>query len=162
MAYSTAELVRNALTPTGVGGTAAVLPDSQLVDAIEEADQLIDSYIGARYAVPVQPVSGATPPPVGSWSRDIAAYLATLTWRRSQDITDNDPVVRRYKMTLQALTDVRDGKNSLPLPSSDGQTQDASGAGPVINRYVGNLFTVRDFDLYPDRLNWQQNEIGRW
>lgn len=160
--YSTAELVRNALTPTGVAGTAAVLSDPQLADAIAEADQLIDSYIGARYAVPVQPVTGVIPPPVGSWSRDIAAYLATLTWRRSQDITDNDPVVRRYKLTMQALTDVRDGKNSLSIPSSDGQPQDAAGAGTLINPYSGDLFTTRDFDLYPDRFNWQQNEIGRW
>lgn len=153
MSYSTPALVRQALVPTSDGSlpatptnTAADLTDAQLQNAIDEADAVIDGYLGNYYAVPVQPVNGATPNPLPFWSRNIAAYVATLSYRGSQDFTDTDPIARRYKDTLAALQQVAMGKMKLSLP--DNQTGNAAeGAGQVFNPYVGDLWTPDDFNL---------------
>lgn len=165
MPYSTVIEVRNALSPGAFDDgdapysngnltrTAADLSNEQLDDAIAEADSLIDSYIGGRYATPVLlDFSGApylaVPHPLDYWSRNLAAYNATLTYRKSQDFTDNDPVARRYTLTMAALTSVRDGKSTLNIPinaTDSGQV----GAGPVYNNYPYELFPTRDFDLAP-------------
>jgi hypothetical protein len=52
--YSSIADVRNALAPDGSStdpATAAGLSDDQVTDAIHEADGIVDSYIGSRYAI---------------------------------------------------------------------------------------------------------------
>lgn len=153
MAYSTATMVRRALAPslTDPSGpppageetnTAADLSNDELNDAIAEADAQIDSYLGARYAVPVASDSGgATPHPLDFWSRNIAAYNATLAYRGSLDFSDNDPVARRWRATMDALAAVRDGKATLPFAAVDATSPGSGGgADDAINPYVGELF----------------------
>jgi len=151
MAYSTPAQVRLALVPSSDGSlpttptnTAADLSDEQLADAIAEADALIDGYLGAYYAVPV--AGDPAPHPIDFWSRNIAAYNATLTFRGSQDFSETDPISRRFKDTLDALTSVSKGQLRLQLPDN---TSGNSGvqAGPALNPYQGDLFTPDDFDL---------------
>lgn len=166
MAYSTVVEVRNALSPapnsapwedgdqpdsSDPTGTAADLSNGQLEDAIAEADALIDSFLGALYVVPV--INGpdgtvylAVPHPLDYWSRNIAAYNATLTYRKSQDFTDDDPVARRYKATYGYLLLVQQGKIVLSIPPSIADTA-GEGAGPVINPNQGALFLPADFSL---------------
>lgn len=155
MAYSTPAKVRQALVPSSDGtlptsptGTAADLSDAQLTDAITEADATIDGYIGGFYAVPVAEVSGAVPHPVDYWSRNIAAYLASCTYRGSLDFTDNDPVARRYKDTLSALQAVSKGTIKLQLPQNVTPNA-AAGAGSAVNPYVGDLWQPDDFLVQP-------------
>lgn len=169
MAYSTPAMVRLALYPAGDGTTvpsplsltAADLTDGQLNDAIAEADALIDGYISKFYATPVAPSGdpAAIPRPVNYWSRTIAAYLATCTYRGSLDFTDQDPVYRRYREVLAALKDVAKGDMSLPLPPvvEDGLAG-SGGASAPINPYVGDLFTIGDFQLQGDE--WPGNNGG--
>lgn len=155
--YSKPSDIRDALAPTGTAGsnptrTAAELSDVQLTDAISEADARIDSFIGRYYTVPVALVNGVAPAPVRWWSRNIAGYLATLTWRRGKDLSPNDPVALRFNLTMQELTSVRDGKSALEIPSasSSGQAQVAQ----AINPYVGTLWGAEDFDLRPVGSGW--------
>lgn len=160
MAYSLPVDVRNALAPGDWGGTnppiktgtAADLSDAQLIDAISEADQLIDTYLNRWYLTPVAPVEGSDPPvapaQVRNWSRDIAAYNATLTYRRGKDLAAYDPVVLRYQQAMTSLTAVRDGKASITLPRNTGDSG-AAGAGTPINQYTGDLFGSEDFNLRP-------------
>lgn len=174
--YTTVVEVRNALYPgdwsdgnqpdsNSLTNTAVDLSNEQLIDAINEADSLIDSYIGGRYQTPVLlDASGmpyaSTPHPIDFWSRNIAAYNATLTYASRQDFTDEDPVARRYNMTMTALTAVRDGKATLGIPDNLTPNADA-GAGQAINQYYGHLFEPRDFDLYPVRSGWPLWPGGR-
>lgn len=167
MSYSTPTDIRNALAPgvwpapypenPPVTRTAADLTDAQLNDEIAEADQLIDSYLNSRYATPVAgTVEGETttyPPPIRTWSRNIAAYKATLTNRRGKDITENDPVVRRYRETMAALIAVSTGKASLNLPGNTGPSGGGD-AGAPFNPYTGDLFGSADFDLRPVNPAW--------
>lgn len=157
MAYSTPEMVRKALVSSSDGTvpdtlthTAADFSDAQISDAIAEADALIDGYLGGFYATPVAQ-SGtplAIPHPVDYWSRNIAAYTATLTHRGSQDFSDQDPIYRRYVATMEALKAVSAGKMTLQIPTNTTATSGGM-AGPAYNPYAGTLFTVDDFDVNP-------------
>lgn len=156
MAYSTPAMVRQALVPTADGSlpdppthTAADLTNAQLQDAINEADAMIDGYIGGFYAVPVSAVNGATPHPLDYWSRNLAAYAATCTFRGSMDFADTDPVARRYRETVGALKDVSGGRLRLQLPQNVGPNA-AAGAAPPVNPYIGDLWTPDDFDITPN------------
>lgn len=157
MAYTTPAEVRMALVPSSDGSlpasptnTAADLQDVQLEDAIAEASATIDGYIGGFYAVPVadDATTSATPHPIDFWARNIAAYLATLTYRGSLDFTDTDPIARRYKDTLMALQAVAAGKMKLQIPDNE-TGNSAVGVGAAFNPYVGDLWDPSDFSLNP-------------
>lgn len=156
MAYSTPAMVRAAAAPDlsdpaqPATDTHTVADDSNssLLQQIVEADSVIDSYLSGRYVTPVATVEGVLPSPIGSWSRDIALYLATLTkHRRLKFDPTTDPVALRYKDVLALLTAVRDGKSNLPLPTNDGGLGASGGAGDPLNAYDGTLFPAQDFDL---------------
>ena len=172
MPYSTVAAVRLALypadydaanPPTTASNTAADLSNAQIQDAIAEADSKIDSYIGGRYQVPVAAnTDGSLPHPIDFWSRSIAAYLATIVFRRSADFTDNDPVARRYNATLADLVSVRDGKSTLMIPDT-ASLANAEGAGAPVNPYVGSLFAPEDFSLgYSGPNAFIPGVWGRW
>lgn len=162
MPYSTPLMVREALAPglwasdpvpdpANPTGTAADLDDTQLADAIAEADSTINTFLSGRYDIPFKP---QIPPgandlhPIDYWSRNIAAYNATLTYRGSQDFSEQDPIARRYNATMVALTATRDGKATVPFPENLGPGSQAA-AGTVHNPYVGDLFGTDDFSLVP-------------
>lgn len=157
MAYTTPAEVRLALLPSSDGSipsplsnTAADLTDAQMDDAIAEASATIDGYIGGFYAVPVADAGdpAATPHPIDFWARNIAAYLATLTYRQSMDFTDTDPIARRYKDTLGALQAVAAGKMKLQIPQNE-TGNSAVAVGDAFNPYVGDLWDPQDFSLSP-------------
>lgn len=173
MSYSTVQTVRLALYPLSgsddgsnppatPSNTAADLSNTQLQDAIEEADAVIDSYIGKFYATPVVPIIagtdedgtvGAIPHPIDYWSRNIAAYNATLAFRQGQDFADQDPVARRYTATMTALTMVAKGQATLQLPENTSPNA-AAGAGQPVNPYAGDLFDPNDWNLRPISPDW--------
>lgn len=133
--------------PTDPQNNAADLSNDELTDAIAEADSTIDSYIGARYTTPVAAVDGQTtaPHPLDYWSRNIAAYNATLTVRGSQDFTDQDPIARRYNATMSALGSVKSG--SAVLPGVAEVADGTSGVGQALNQYENPLFREDEFDV---------------
>lgn len=156
MGYSTPADVRSAVSPDladpaqpSTDQTAARLDDTKLDDAIAQADSRIDSYISRYYVTPVPGDGGSPevfPDAVRFLSRDLAAYFATLTVRKSQDLTPNDPVARRYADAMALLTGVRDGKATLdiPTPTQDGDVQ--AGVGQPINQEAV-MFNQGDFGL---------------
>lgn len=168
MSYSTVVEVRNALSQAPLGGpwedgdqpdpnnptnTAADLTNDQLQDAIAQADGTIDAYLGALYTTPITLMAdGVTPVPVPTiplayWSRDLAAYFSTLTFRKSQDFADQDPVARRYTATMATLLLASQNKIVLPFQSNTAASA-AEGAGDPINPYGGSdMFQPRDFSL---------------
>jgi phage gp36-like protein len=151
-------MVRLALVPSldgalpgTVTNTAADLSSTQITDAIAEADAVIDGYLSGIYVTPVLAVETLIPHPVDYWSRDIAAYLATCTYRGQMDIQSTDPISLRYNAVMAFLKDVSTGKASLPLPRNTAGS-DAAGNGAAdspINPYIGDLWDPSDFSLYP-------------
>lgn len=160
--YSSVFDVRNALTPGASSSdatTASSLSEAQIVDAINEADSRIDGYLPADYTVPMQEIQQSTedplPPPqevahnlIRFWSRDIAAYLATLTFKRNKDVSSDDPVRLRYNMAMSDLEKVARGILVLPPDATPG---DEVGNVFIANQYEGRMFGLEDFDLTTSR-----------
>lgn len=167
--YSTPQDVRTALTPGGQQSdlsTGASLADEQINDAIAQADTIIDSYLGLLYVIPTSevPVEGSEPPttvtvapfPVRYFSRDIAAWLATLTFKRNQDIPPDDPIRLRYNMTMNLLQRYSDGTAVLPNPPFTAPGGGADSDVGVYNLYdtalfgqdIGREYSERSFQSY--------------
>lgn len=156
--------VRNALTPGATStdpSTGAGLSDEQIDDAIRQADSRINGYLPSDYIVPTETLENTlivSTPPFRYWSRDIAAYLATLTYRRSKDLSQDDPVRLRYQDTMLELGLV--AKGVFELPPSSGSEDVASGDVFVYNQYQGQLFGPKDFALAPvDGISYYQRAI---
>jgi hypothetical protein len=166
--YCSVQDVRTALAP-GVdvpnsGPDASKLPDWQIRDFIDAAEGVINAYVGARYVItpseveqtvpdsdpPTTEMVTVAPVPIRAWTRDIAAYYATLTFNRSKDIGEDDPIRLRFALVLQLLADVRDRKSILPLPPVPDDENATSGVA-VFNLYEGTLFGPEDFNLTQDR-----------
>lgn len=162
MPYSTLIDVRRALTPGADPlntETAAGLKDEDIQDAITQADATIDSYLASRYATPVAAAVSAPLEPFRSWSRNIAAYSATLQWREGLTLDPRHPIALRWADTMDQLTKVAQGLLTLPVPGVD---QDQSRRDvTVVNPYDGGLFWPGDFsNVRPSNVgNYNQ---GRW
>ena len=159
MPYSTKEEVRLALAPNGDPdgdlGTAAALSDEQIDNAITEADAQVDGRLSNRYSVPFD---GDPPALVKTLSQDIAAYLSTLTYQRTEPITDDHPVRLRYARALVILDQLAEG--DIDLIGATGP-ESLTGEAHVVNPYDGALFQLSDFALEtapgltaPDPARW--------
>lgn len=143
------------------GNTGTELTDFQIRDQIDEAMSRVDSYLIPRYRIdpvvttqdpatgegPAAPVTVA-PRPVRGFTRTVAAYLVNLTYRRSKDISDEDPIRLRFAMVTETLESIRDGKSILPLPPGVSD-DDPDGDAAIFNLYEGKLFGLDDFGLAP-------------
>lgn len=142
-AYAAVQDVRLALSPDGLAdaATAASLSDAELADALSEAQSEVDARLAAHYPTPFP--AGQVPVIVTAATRDIAAYLATLTFRRGEPLAPGDPVALRYQRALALLQDASRGIVELPA----GPTSSPSQQVTVINAYEGTLFTLDDMAL---------------
>lgn len=75
--------------------------------ALENASTEIDTHIGARHSVPIDP----TPPILRDCAVDIALYRLAL----SRDVL-TDEMSTRYKDRISLLKDIAAGRASLNLP----------------------------------------------
>lgn len=156
-AYCTADDVRQVLARdiTKASGTAATLLDVDVIDYhIGAAQAEVDGRLAGRYLVPFTTV----PALVKALTVDVAAYLATLTYRQSKSLEVDDPVRLRYQRSLDILKELSTGTMDLPV----GQNPDGpqhTGAATVRNPYIGRLFGAEDFGL-----GWQppRRSPPRW
>lgn len=130
--------------------TAASLDDATLLSNIEEAGSFVDMHILARYMVPTEVVDQDGPQtvakaPVRWWTRNIAAYFATLTFRQSRDLNEDDPVRLRFRATVEMLEAVRSG--ALDIPEFEPSEDSGEGGVEVVNTYDGKMFWPEDFGL---------------
>src|SRR3954463_10997354 len=129
MSYATPATVREALAPEGDTGaaTAAALTDEQLSDAIAEAQSEVDARLAqAPFA------DGSVPGVVSSITRDVAAYLATLTHRRGNPLPSDHPVALRYLRAEQLL-----GQGAAGNLELGGDAGSGSSEAQVANPYEG-------------------------
>ena len=107
--------------PTGSVDAAVV------ARALADADGMIDSHLGARYAVPL-----AAPLPA-----DIVRVACDIARYRLHDLAPTEAVREHYRDALRWLRDLADGK--LPLIGSDGAIVGFKGSafGPSVRPYDG-------------------------
>jgi phage gp36-like protein len=120
-------------------GTAATLSDDDLWGAIEEAQTEVDGRLASRYQTPF-----LTPPALAvTITRDIAGYLATLTYRKGAVLQPGDPTLLRYQRAQALLTQAAAG--NLGFPEAPAET--AAGEPTVANPIDGDLWTADDYRL---------------
>lgn len=147
MAYTDLATVRRTLAPDGdpTLATPAALSDAELNDKIAEAQARIDAALAPRYPVPFDGLPN-TPAVVQEVARDIAAYLALLTYYRSQPVDPNHPVRLAYNDALDILRQAQRGQ--VDVLAQPGQaTVSAADSAAVENPYDGDLFISQDFGL---------------
>lgn len=109
-AYALPADVRLVVAPEGDdtqdSATAASLADDELISAIAEAQARIDAALAGRYPVPFSPV----PAVISGLAKDIAAYFATLTYKRGSPVPPDNPVRLRYGLAMTFLSDLAVGK----------------------------------------------------
>lgn len=135
------------LDPTGGqgAGSAASLTDPQLQEAADRTEAEINARLSGRYSVPfIDP-----PVIIKRIATDLAAYDATLSFYGSTDITDEDPVIRRYRDSKYLLMDISVGKADL-YPGVGGSEPESGGRASVRNPYEGRMFGMSDFGIGRD------------
>lgn len=142
--YTSPSAVRLVLTADGNPtdpSSAAGLDDATLTGPCQQASDEVDARLSARYQVPLASV----PSVVNDITTDIAAYLATLTYRGGQPVEATDPMYLRYQRALGLLKDITTGAATLPAV----QAGAPQGSVVTANPTVGGLFGPQDFDLWP-------------
>lgn len=95
-----------------------------IAEAIADADSLIDSYIGARYALPLTSI----PPVLAGTARDLVRY--------SLDIDPTDTVKERRYAAVKYLESLAQGKATLGLA----QTVEPESLGSAEIHSDGHVF----------------------
>ncbi|WP_241565249.1 gp436 family protein [Paenirhodobacter populi] len=108
-------------------------PDAAVIEAaLQDADNLVNTYVGAKYPVPLP----STPPIVRTWATSIARYVLHRNGAPEHVETD-------YKDAIAALKDVARGVATLPVEA--GESAIAASSGTVMAAHPPQVFT-------PDRL----------
>lgn len=106
-------------------------PDPQVITAaLEDADNTVNGYIGARYRLPLVSV----PALVVTWSVSIARYVLHRNGAPEH-------VAQDYKDAIAALKDVARGLVSLPVAEGE-QSPDAQ-TGAVMAEHPPQVFTAQ-------------------
>lgn len=141
MVYATPGDVRAVLAPGGSQddpATAASLGDDDLTGAITAASNEVDARLAGRYQVPFDP----PPPLIHDLVTDLAAYRATLIFRKGRDFESNlDPVYLRGQDAAKLLDQLASGQIELEPQAAETNTS------TVVNRYAGSLFDLESAHL---------------
>lgn len=141
MSYITADAIRKIVAPdNNIVGTAAELDTDQLNSAIGEAADKVNSYAGAVYD------DVNVPGLVKALTLALAAYYATLTYRKNKPLDQFDPIYLRYQDAVATLKDIRSGLINISPPANT--TDPVTQGGPrVHNPLNGKLFVLDDVGL---------------
>lgn len=157
MAYCTVDEVRGVLArdTSQPAGTAATERDVDLLEyQIAAAQGEVDGRLTGRY---ITPFADPVPALLKSLTVDVAAYLATLTYRQSKSLEIDDPVRLRYQRALAILQELAAGTMDLPTGQLPGGAQ-STGSATVRNTYLGHLFGPEDFGLSAG----PRRRVGGW
>jgi phage gp36-like protein len=94
------------------------LNDIWINQALEQADDEINSFLGRRYILPLATVPGML--------NKIAITIA-FYWLADRDQQATNLLEERYKMQLDTLREIGNGKRDLGLPTLDAQEESSVG-----------------------------------
>lgn len=90
--------------------TTNELSDTYINQALEQADEEINSFIKRRYNLPLPTVPGML---------NKIAIIIAFYWLADRDNQATNLLEERYKMQLDALREIASGKRDLGLPEVD-------------------------------------------
>ncbi|MBC9246739.1 DUF1320 domain-containing protein [Paracoccus sp. 11-3] len=107
------------------------VPDPEVIQAaLEDADNVINSYVAAKYRLPLVPV----PALVRTWAVSIARYVLHRNGAP-------DHVAQDYKDAIASLKDVARGLVALPV--GEGEDVPTPVTGTVMANHPPQVFTGR-------------------
>ncbi|PSU49481.1 DUF1320 domain-containing protein [Photobacterium frigidiphilum] len=107
------------------------LNDTYINQALEQADDEINSFLGRRFVLPL--------PTVPSMLSKIAITIA-FYWLADRDQQATNLLEKRYEMVLKQLREIADGKRELGLPTIDTPAEGAVGKVELVQQNE-RLFT---------------------
>jgi len=142
--YITLANLRATLAPDGAAdeSTAASMTDAALTREIVRAQAEVDGHLLDRYGAPFS--DAEVPALIKSITEDIAAYLATLTHRRTGSLDENDVIWLRYSRASALLERIGEGAIDLGVAGTG-----VVSVGPtVVNPSHDVLFPLDSLGLY--------------
>ncbi|MBO2698115.1 MULTISPECIES: gp436 family protein [Shewanella] len=94
------------------------LNDTYINQALEQADEEIDSFLGRRYVLPLPSVPGIL---------NKIAILIAFYWLADRDNQATNLLEDRYKMQLETLREIASGKRELGLPTIEAPAESSVG-----------------------------------
>ena len=105
---------------TLAAGADGELDAARVTAAIEWASSEADSYLSARYPVPIRPV----PPILTNIIGDMARYRLT-----GHNTLENEVILRRYEKAIEWLLRIAKGLADLPGQDAGGEEDATDGVG---------------------------------
>ncbi len=98
-------------------------PDDAIAQtALDDAGALIDSYISARYTLPLSVIPGA-----------LAQACTVIAWYYLSDQRATEQTTQRYRDAIKWLESVRDGKTPLGVDASTATAPEGENLAQVVS-----------------------------
>ncbi|ANZ09334.1 DUF1320 domain-containing protein [Vibrio parahaemolyticus] len=94
------------------------LNDTWINQALDQADEEIDSFLGRRYMLPLPTVPGIL---------NKIAIIIAFYWLADRDQQATNLLEERYKMQLETLREISNGKRELGLPTIEAPQESSVG-----------------------------------
>lgn len=114
---------------------------------IDRAESVVNSYVTARYSLPISPV----PPILRTLSEDIASYF-TIRGAYVQDGQIKNEYYTEYKEALKILDQIKNG--TIKLSYTNGSLVATASA----NRFLSSTETYTPIFGLDDPDNWQRDK----
>lgn len=106
-----------------VDRTTDELNDVWINQALDQADEEINSFLGRRYVLPLPTVPGML---------NKVAITIAFYWLADRDQQATNLLEERYKMQLETLREISNGKRELGLPTIEAPTESSVGKVELI------------------------------
>lgn len=149
MAYSaTADILKVMSEPELVqlsndDAAATTADETNVAQAITDADEIIDGFVRGRYGVPLSPVPGL----IKKLSVDIAVYHL---WMRRRRAEMPEGIEKSYQNAVKLLEKIQQGKVLLSASELESGAETADGSGDIrVNKTADDrLFNKDTMDTY--------------
>jgi hypothetical protein len=144
--YVTPADVRQTVAPDGdVTGSCGELDDNQLQRAIQRAQDRVDGATGRSFD------DANVPSLLAGVTLAMTIFYATLTYRKSHDLAQYDPIFLQYQDAIGCLKDIQTGViQYAPVPDSAASDPTPSRPRPMVINPTplnGQMFGMEDLGL---------------
>lgn len=139
-AYCSTDDVVTAVTSFNAGGTPGDIATDIVQAAVYQASAKVSAWTGIDWGTDSNGNTVPVPDIIQSITINIAAYYATLSYRKNKPVETNDPVLLRYNDSVADLKAVQEG---MITPSPEPSGKPIHAPGRVINTQL-RAFTPYD------------------
>jgi len=108
------------------------LDEAAIAQALQQADEEIDSLLARRFQLPLPVVPGV----INKMAVQIAIY-----WLADRDNQATDLIEKRYQQAVATIKEIVNGTRELGLPTATTTPEAAGGKATLIQSEAGRLMT---------------------